>query len=105
MSLSPLVSFKSQFVTYLLNFPRINDDAQSKPHQIKIYLQNFPCVERGRSLFLKRGHCTYKEVITVFKSPTEKMCTKYHNLNPFVRARFLYKRLLFSNYYAVMSVL
>jgi len=23
MSLSPLVSFKSQFVTYLLNFPRI----------------------------------------------------------------------------------
>jgi len=25
MSLSPLVSFKSRFVTYLLNFPRKND--------------------------------------------------------------------------------
>jgi len=25
MSLSPLVSFKSRFVTYLLNFPRIKD--------------------------------------------------------------------------------
>ena len=24
MSLSPLVSFKSRFVTYLLNFPRMN---------------------------------------------------------------------------------
>jgi len=30
MSLSPLVSFKSRFVTYLLNFPRI------KKHTIKI---------------------------------------------------------------------
>jgi len=34
------------------------------------------------------------------------MCTKYHNLNHFVRAYFLYKRLLlFANYYAIMSVL
>jgi len=30
MSLSPLVSFKSRFVTYLLNFPRIINTEEYK---------------------------------------------------------------------------
>jgi len=32
MSLSPLVSFKSRFVTYLLNFPRIYCCQQKSTH-------------------------------------------------------------------------
>jgi len=40
MSLSPLVSFKSQFVTYLLNFPRtmITKKREPKEHERKILL-------------------------------------------------------------------
>jgi len=37
MSLSPLVSFKSRFVTYLLNFPRTKDNDVQLPSVVTRY--------------------------------------------------------------------
>jgi len=37
MSLSPLVSFKSRFVTYLLNFPRKIWDSNVQHYDLYVY--------------------------------------------------------------------
>ena len=44
MSLSPLVSFKSRFVTYLLNFPLILHIAYVKENHVYTYIKSYSCI-------------------------------------------------------------